>query len=504
MVAGDRGAGRRLGKYTLLRRIGRGGMAEVYLARAHGVGDTDRLVAVKLVSSHMADDAAFVAMLQQEARIATSLDHPNIAAVLDFGWSDGEPYLVTEYVHGWSLQEVLRAAANAGSPLPLGCALGILRAVAEALHYAHEARDVEGRPLGVVHRDVSPSNVLVRFDGVVKVVDFGIAKATSLPTATETGTLKGKRGYMSPEQCNGLEIDRRSDVFALGILLFEVTTGYRLFCGDNDFAVMNRIVKGEFVRPSEVMPGYPDALERIVVRALSPRRDARQPDAACIQRELEAFARDERIEVSSLALREALEDLMGARPHPALEHDVTSLPPPAGDTLANAAAATRRITRRSWRWPVFASLLIGGVTTSVVVGHALTSDDAQQADGPEPVASGMPEAAGSAAVPAATRALTTDSPAPPSHADSVAPAPRADPLAPASQAGSVAAALPADPSAAAKEERTSPHRDPPQPTKAPRRRRVTTRSQPSEPATTVAPSTEAPRRPRRTLFPDGG
>ena len=348
-------------------------MAEVHLARAHGIGAIDRLVAVKLVTSHMADDAAFVAMLQQEARIATSLDHPNIAALLDFGWSEGEPYLVTEYVHGWPLQEVLRAAASAGAPLPMGCAIGIVRAVAEALHYAHEARDVEGRPLGIVHRDVSPSNVLVRYDGVIKVVDFGIAKATSLPVATETGTLKGKRGYMSPEQCNGLELDRRSDVFCLGILLFEVTTGFRLFSGHNDFAVMNRIVKGEIVAPSQVQAGYPAELERIVLRALSAKASDRQPDAATVQRELEAFAREERLDTSSLLLQALLDRVMGPRPHPALEHEGTpALPPPVGDTaIVGTGSTAQRARRQKWQRLAFvASIVAVGLT--VVVAHALT------------------------------------------------------------------------------------------------------------------------------------
>jgi serine/threonine protein kinase len=433
-------------------------MAEVHLARAHGTAAIDRLVAVKLVTSHMADDASFVAMLQQEARIATSLDHPNIAALLDFGWSEGEPYLVTEYVHGWPLQEVLRAAANAGAALPMGCAVGIVRAVAEALHYAHEARDVEGRPLGIVHRDVSPSNVLVRYDGVIKVVDFGIAKATRLPVATETGTLKGKRGYMSPEQCNGLELDRRSDVFCLGILLFEVTTGYRLFSGHNDFAVMNRIVKGEIVSPSQVQADYPAELERIVLRALAVKPGDRQPDAATVQRELEAFAREERLDTSSLQLQAFLDRVMGPRPHPALELEgTTPSSPPSGDTqVVGTGSTAQRARRRRWQRLAFVASTIVGVTLTVVVAHALTR------------------------TPAAVDRPTAPASAPVVIEDPVA--------APRSIAQPIVDDVPLDEVVPAKEE-TPPRRSAPR-TKSTRR---------AKPAASVP---ESPRRPRRTLFPD--
>jgi serine/threonine protein kinase len=351
-------------------------MAEVYLARSHGIDSIDKLVAVKLVSAHLADDPAFVAMLRQEARIVTNLDHPNIASVIDFAVSDGESFLVTEYVHGYSLYDVLHTISTRGLDMPMGVAVGIARAVAEALHYAHEACDADGRPLGIVHRDVSPSNVLLRYDGVVKVVDFGIAKATGVQGPTESGMLKGKCSYMSPEQCNALAIDRRSDVFALGIVLFELTTGRRLFGGRNDFEVMNRITRGDVVPPSKVRAGIPEALERVVLRALATKPGDRFANAAAMQAELEAFAREERLDTSPLRLRELLDEVMGPRPHPAreLESSATYVASPSGSGRNTAARGRRRRVGLA---------LAGGTITiaalTVLVAQALASAPQREA-----------------------------------------------------------------------------------------------------------------------------
>jgi serine/threonine protein kinase len=440
-------------------------MAEVFLARSHGIGRVDKLVAVKLVSSHLADEPAIVAMLQQEARLTASLDHPNIAAVLDFAVCEDEPFLVCEYVHGHSLQDVLKAAAERGSPLPLGVAVGIARAIAEALHYAHEACDADGRPLGIVHRDVSPSNVLLRHDGVVKVVDFGIAKATSLPGATESGTLKGTRGSMAPEQCNGLDVDRRTDVFALGIVLFEITTGFRLFTGRNDFEVMNRIAKGEIVRPSSVRADYPPALERIVLRALATSPSDRQPDAAEIQREIEAFAREEKLDTSSLALRECLDGLVGPRPHPALEMPVAS--PSAADPPSSSTA--ERARRRTWRLALAGGSVVAcGLTIAVARALASAPEVAERSD-----ESAAPEPA------AIAPAVAPAQPPPPTE-----PAPVVAPIEPP------AAASDADDQRPRGKSRT--------PKRTSRRSASATRTEPS-----AAPR-EPTRRPSRALFPDDG
>ena len=247
-------------------------------------------------------------MFLAEARLAATLDHPNVVHVVDIGEVGGEYFFVMEYVHGRDVRALLRARPG---PLPLASALTIAHGIAEGLHYVHEQRDGDGKFLGLVHRDVSPSNVMVRFDGCVKLVDFGIAKATELRKETRTGVLKGKVHYMSPEQCEGHTIDRRTDVFALGIMLYEMTTGRTLFTGTNDYYVMSRIVRGVYARPREVDPSYPEALERILLRALARDPADRYVSAQALQLDLEAYARDARISLSPRVLAQTMLDLFG-------------------------------------------------------------------------------------------------------------------------------------------------------------------------------------------------
>ncbi|MEM9454177.1 MAG: protein kinase [Myxococcota bacterium] len=302
--------GTRLGRYTLRRRIARGGMAELYLAQVHGVEGFEKLVAIKLVLPHVADDPTFVAMFLDEARLAARLDHPNIVQVLDLGVADGEHFMAMEYVHGRDVKQLLTAATDLGG-LSLAGALTIVAEACAGLHHAHELADEHGRPLGVVHRDVSPSNFIVRYDGEVKVVDFGIAKAANHSSVTRTGALKGKAGYMSPEQCRGGTIDRRSDIFGLGILLFETTTCLRLFFGDNDFAVMNRIIDCDYEPPRALIPDYPERLEAIVTRALAKDPADRFPTAWAMRQAIEDFALAEGIRLSTAQLAMRMRELFG-------------------------------------------------------------------------------------------------------------------------------------------------------------------------------------------------
>ena len=299
-----------------MRRLAKGGMAELYLARARGMHGFEKLVVLKLVLPHLAEDRQFVEMFLHEARLAGTLDHANIVQVIDIGEVDGEPFFVMEYIHGQDMAAILRAAQRVDSKIPLGCALTICAAVATGLHYVHERRDSDGRFLGLVHRDVSPSNVVVSYDGGVKLVDFGIAKATELAQATRAGVLKGKVHYMSPEQCDGGAIDRRADVFSLGILLYESTTGQRLFTGDNDFHVMSRIVRGVYARPSEVTSDYPFELEDIVMRALAADPEQRYGSAQNLLEDVQAFARQQRLAFSTLDVQRYLEELFGNQPLP--------------------------------------------------------------------------------------------------------------------------------------------------------------------------------------------
>lgn len=304
--------GTRLGRYTLMRRFAVGGMAELYLVHQRGAEGFGKIVALKRILPHLAANPEFTHMFLDEARLAAALDHPHIVHVLDFGENDGEHYLTMEYVHGRHLLDVLRA--QSGRPLPLDVAVHIVGAVARALHHVHERRGPDGRAQGLVHRDVSPSNVLVSYEGTVKLTDFGIAKAVDLTSATRTGTFKGKLGYASPEQVRGEPIDRRSDIFALGILLYETTTGVRTFAGPNEFAVLGRVARGDWVPPEEVDPDYPEPLRAVVARALAHDPAERFPTADALAHELDELARSLGLRTSPSRVRELMRESFGEPP----------------------------------------------------------------------------------------------------------------------------------------------------------------------------------------------
>ena len=248
--------GQRLGKYQLIRRLAVGGMAEIYLAQASGLEGFEKLIVIKRILPQHALDPQLRRMFLDEARLMATLTHPHITQVYDVGNDGDAPFFAMEYVHGANLREIMHAAARASGQdhaareLPLQHALAILTAAAAGLHFAHEQTGPKGEPLHIVHRDVSPSNVLVTYGGSVKVSDFGIAKWSSQRTQTQEGALKGKFAYMSPEQCRGVALDRRSDVFALGTLLYELTTGNPPFRAASDYEILNRIVNGELPPPT--------------------------------------------------------------------------------------------------------------------------------------------------------------------------------------------------------------------------------------------------------------
>lgn len=310
--------GSRIGPYVLMGRLARGGMAEVHLARERGPAGVERLVALKVILPHMAEEQRFVSMFLNEARVAATLNHPNIASVFGVGEERGEPYLVMEFVHGRTVQGLLRHCGSENIDIPLGCALEIVIRACSGLHYAHERRDIAGDPLLIVHRDVSPSNLMVRFDGSVKLLDFGIAKAASQTSATAAGVFKGKPGYMSPEQCADEPLDRRSDIFNLGILLYELTTSSRAFFGDNPVAVINKIANAKFTRPRDLVPGYPAELEAVVVRAMDANPENRFETAQAVQEALESFARTKGLDVSGVTLAKLMTTCFGDEPYPAI------------------------------------------------------------------------------------------------------------------------------------------------------------------------------------------
>jgi serine/threonine protein kinase len=276
------------GPYELTERINIGGMAEVFRAqdRAH-----KRLVAIKRILPSIAEDDEFIQMFRDEAAIASQLDHPNIAKIYDVGKVDLSYYLALEFVNGKDLRVLFDRAARAKQDLPLEFVLYVISRAAQGLDYAHHRQDAMGKPLGVVHRDVSPQNILVSFDGDVKIIDFGIAKAAGKLARTQVGTIKGKFGYMSPEQVRGLPIDQRSDVFSLGICLWELLTLERLFSGDNEIVIMEKIRACEIPSLIERAPHVPRELETIILKALAKDVDERYPTATLLYSELNAFAR---------------------------------------------------------------------------------------------------------------------------------------------------------------------------------------------------------------------
>jgi eukaryotic-like serine/threonine-protein kinase len=287
-IAGDIGAGHILGRYELLMPIAAGGMAMVWAARMKGTRGFQKIVAVKTMLPKLSEDPAFEQMFLDEASLASQVRHPNVVEILDLGEQDGVLYLVMEWIDGTPLNHLMRAAKTSGGiPLPIG--VRIVMHACGGLQAAHELRDDKGQLVGLVHRDISPQNVLVTFDGVTKVVDFGVAKATALGGgATAAGQIKGKIAYMAPEQIKGATIDRRVDVFAMGVVLYALTTGKHPFRKESEAATMYRICSPEpAMSPRKLVPGYPAALERVVMQALAKDPAKRYPTANDLLRALD-------------------------------------------------------------------------------------------------------------------------------------------------------------------------------------------------------------------------
>ncbi len=296
------------GKYELVSKLAAGGMAEIYLARTKSIQGFEKYLVIKKILRNRASDPEFIRMFLDEARVAATLDHPNIVQIYDVGSVDEEYFIAMEYLRGKNLIEIVRGGAKLGySKPPLEHVCSALSAVCAGLHYAHEKRDMQGRPLEIVHRDITPQNIVINFDGAVKVVDFGIAKAATREVETLAGTLKGKIGYMSPEQCRGLAVDRRSDVFAIGIILYELTTGKRLYHERSDFETLKKIIEGPVPSPREILPFYPAALNTIVVRCLQKNPEDRYQSARELHADLDAFARDNQLVTGTVPLSQYME-----------------------------------------------------------------------------------------------------------------------------------------------------------------------------------------------------
>ena len=301
----------RLGSYTLFEKIGRGGMAEVFLARQETELGATRLAVVKVVLPAFASDRRFAEMLVHEAKLAARLGHRNIAQVLDLGREEGRLYIAMEYIEGVDLTALLRHCSEREEGLPVEHAVGIVADVLAGLHYAHRRTTDAGVPLGIVHRDVSPSNVLVSYDGEVKLCDFGIAHANDLVAEDASDALKGKAGYMSPEHAHGQAVDARSDVFAAGIVLWELLSGRRLYRPRGPIPLIEQARAAEI--PPLVDRGFPhhDLLVRIVRRALKVDRKERYSSAAMFQLDLEEYLGRAGLLASRLRLGEWLAQTLG-------------------------------------------------------------------------------------------------------------------------------------------------------------------------------------------------
>jgi len=297
-------------------------MADVVLGRSDGIEGFERHVVLKRIKPELARDQRFIRMFLDEARVAATLHHQHIVQVHDIGEAAGEYFIAMEYVHGEDVRKILSSASKQRTHVPLGHAVAIVSAAAAGLHYAHERRGSDMQPLHIVHRDVSPSNILVGYDGSIKVVDFGIATA-SMRQETRSGSLKGKLSYMSPEQCKGAVVDRRSDVYSLGVVLYELATTTRMIKGENDYLVMEQIVHGRISSPQLRRPSLPNELTEIIMRALATDRDRRFGTAEDLRVALDQFASSAGLTAGSSAIAAYMRQQFGQRPEPWLERGST-------------------------------------------------------------------------------------------------------------------------------------------------------------------------------------
>ncbi len=426
----------RLGRYETLRPIASGGMAVVHLARALGAGGFERLVALKVMHPHISSEPDFVAMFLDEARLAAHIRHPNVVATIDV---QHDPlFLVMEYVEGPSLGALLRELRKRKQPMDPALAVRVLSDVLAGLHAAHEQLGSDGVPLEIVHRDVSPQNVLIGIDGISRITDFGVARAASRLSSTRGGQVKGKLAYMAPEQVAGKDVDRRVDVYAAGAVLYEALTGLPLFRADNDAALMAQIVRGVRAAPCEMEPRVPTALSAVCMRALSRKVDARYATAAELADALEAAAHEAGLAVpSARGVSTAIKSFALHEPAPSSPGSMSGrlVPPPppsgsgrsgpyavpaptpsapgsaaapsgdapgqqssstsVGTLLALAPAPPPAVSR--WRYTAAAVGLVGLVAGTVVLTRLLSSGGSER---------GTPAAAGEAAtvVPAGAQA----------------------------------------------------------------------------------------------------
>ncbi len=455
-----------IGRYQVLGELATGGMAQILLGRFAGPRDFERPVVIKRMLPHLAGQPSFRSMFLDEARLAARIRHANVAQVHELGVEGDELFLVMEYLEGESVAALLRAVVAAGRPLDPRFGAYIVAECCAGVHAAHELRDEEDKLVGLVHRDLSPQNVLVGYDGSVRVLDFGIAKARGRETRTQAGEIKGKFEYMSPEQCLGEELDRRSDIFSLGVVLYELTVLRRLFKRPSELMILKAITEEPIPPPSSMVPGYPPGLEAVCLRALRRAPEERYATAAAMRSDLSAAMRE--IEASGDPrdqLAALMAELFGARRDDkremlrrvrsgAMPSQIPKAEPPASvevPTVVDAPpeASAREVQRPRSRFQALGAAAMGvgllGLALGALVAHRGSSAS-------EPPAAATIPAPSIDATPAAAPASASDvGAAAPAPAGSAAPA-RDErvgrPPRPARSAGSSRSASPAAPSAA--------------------------------------------------------
>jgi eukaryotic-like serine/threonine-protein kinase len=323
------------GKYQLEKKLATGGMAEVWLARQTGIEGFNRHIVVKRILAHLAEDPEFVAMFLQEARIASRFNHPNIAQIYDLGENAGTFFIAMEFIHGEDLGRVMRRAWSTGQWVARPLSIRIIADSAAGLYYAHTRTDEQGRPLRIVHRDISPQNILISFDGSVKLVDFGIAKAADQVSNTKSGAIKGKFAYMAPEQAGGRPLDARTDLFALGLVLYELITGVRPLKRDSEIGTLQAALECAIEKPSQVAE-VPSSLDDVVMRALAKNPEDRYRDARQFQMALEEYLVQEGTVATSVQVSELMETIFADRLR---EEARLGAPAPASESSVSNPAA---------------------------------------------------------------------------------------------------------------------------------------------------------------------
>ncbi len=303
-----------IGKYELLTRLATGGMAELFLAREKGLAGLERLVVIKRILPHLADQESFVEMFLREARIVARLTHPNVVQIFELGQVDESYFIAMEYIQGSTVRELLLLSQKADLPMPIEVAATVVEQGCRGLHAAHELKDLEGKPLGLVHRDISPHNLMCTSDGHIKLLDFGVAKSTvDGVEATYSGNLKGKFAYLSPEQCLHEPLDRRSDVFSMGIVLWEMWAMRRLFKRRTELEMMQAVIGGQVPRPSQFRPELPEALEEVALKALRTDRDERYATADEMREDLARACEECGVVLGEDGVAKFLRDVAGER-----------------------------------------------------------------------------------------------------------------------------------------------------------------------------------------------